>query len=144
MQAIVVTEYGGNAEAVDLPTPEAHNGQALIKVLAAGMNPMDRDIAAGAWQSVMPATFPMVLGADVAGRVEKAGEGLSRFAVGDAILGQLLVPPLGSSGTYAEYVAVSADSILVRAPAGMDAAVAASMPTAGMTGRSRTWTATAC
>jgi NADPH:quinone reductase len=136
MQAVVVTEYGGSAETVDLPTPEAHAGQVLIKVRAAGMNPMDRDIAAGAWQSVMPAKFPMVLGADVAGTVDKLGEGSSRFAVGDAVLGQLLIPPLGSSGTYAEYVAVSADSTLTRVPSGMDAAVAASVPTAGMTGLS--------
>jgi NADPH:quinone reductase len=136
MKAVVVTEYGGSAEVRDLPAPQAQAGQVLIKVLAAGMNPMDRDIAAGGWQSVMPATFPMVLGADVAGRIENAGEGSSRFAVGDAVMGQLLVPPLGSSGTYAEYVAVSADSTLARIPSGMDAAVAASAPTVGMTGLS--------
>jgi NADPH:quinone reductase-like Zn-dependent oxidoreductase len=122
---------------LDVPTPEPRAGQVLIKIGAAGMNPMDRDIAAGGWQSVMPATFPMVLGADFAGKVEKAaGEGSSRFAVGDVVMGQLLSPPLGSSGTYAEYVAVSADSTLVGVPPGMDPAVAASAPTAGMTGLS--------
>jgi NADPH:quinone reductase-like Zn-dependent oxidoreductase len=136
MRAVVVAEYGAKAEAIELPTPEAQAGQVLIKVLAAGMNPMDRDIAAGGWQSVMPATFPMILGADVAGTVENTGDGSSRFAVGDTVMGQLLIPPLGSSGTYAEYVAVSADSTLVRVPSGMDAAVAASAPTAGMTGLS--------
>jgi NADPH:quinone reductase len=136
MQAVAVTEYGGRAEVRDLPTPEAQAGQVLIKVLAAGMNPMDRTIAAGGWQSVMPATFPLVLGVDVAGTVEQAGEGSSRFAVGDVVMGQLLTPPLGSSGTYAEYVSVSADATLTRVPSGMDAAVAASAPTAGMTGLS--------
>jgi NADPH2:quinone reductase len=136
MQAVVVTEYGGSAETVELPAPEAQAGQVLIKVQAAGMNPMDRAIAAGEWQSVMPATFPMVLGVDVAGTVERVGDGSSRFAVGDAVMGQLLIPPLGSSGTYAEYVAVSADSTLTRIPSGINAAVAASAPTAGMTGLS--------
>jgi NADPH:quinone reductase-like Zn-dependent oxidoreductase len=136
MQAVVVLEYQGRAETIELPAPEAHAGQVLIKVLAAGMNPMDRAIAAGGWQSLMPATFPMILGADFAGMVERVGEGSSRFAVGDAVMGQLLIPPLGSSGTYAEYVAVSADSTLVRTPPGMDAAVAASAPTVGMTGLS--------
>jgi NADPH:quinone reductase-like Zn-dependent oxidoreductase len=136
MKAVVVTEYGGSAEVLDVPAPDAQAGQVLIKVLAAGMNPMDRAIAAGGWQSVMPATFPMVLGADVAGTIEKAGDGSSRFAVGDAVMGQLLIPPLGSSGTYAEYVAVSADATLARVPSGMDAAVAASAPTVGMTGLS--------
>jgi NADPH:quinone reductase len=136
MQAVVVPEYRGRAETIELPAPEAHAGQVLIKVLAAGMNPMDREIAAGGWQSLMPATFPMILGADLAGTVERVGEGPSRFAVGDAVMGQLLTPPLGSSGTYAEYVAASADSTLVRIPPGMDAAVAASAPTVGMTGLS--------
>jgi NADPH2:quinone reductase len=136
MRAVVVTEYGGRAEAVELPAPEVQAGQVLIKVLAAGMNPMDRALADGAWQSVMPANFPMILGADVAGRVEDVGEGSSRFAVGEAVMGQLLMPPLGSTGTYAEFVAVSERSTLTRTPSGMSAAVAASAPTAGMTGLS--------
>jgi NADPH:quinone reductase-like Zn-dependent oxidoreductase len=136
MRAVVVTEYGSRAEAVDLPAPEVQAGQVLIKVLAAGMNPMDRAIADGAWQSIMPATFPMILGADVAGTVEDVGEGSSRFAVGEAVMGQLLEPPLGSTGTYAEFVAVSEQSTLTRIPSGVSAVVAASAPTAGMTGLS--------
>ena len=136
MRAVVVTEYGGRAEAVDLPAPEVQAGQVLIKVLVAGMNPMDRAIADGAWESIMPANFPMILGADVAGTVEDVGQGSSRFAVGDAVMGQLLMPPLGSTGTYAEFVAVSERSTLTRTPSGMSAVVAASAPTAGMTGLS--------
>jgi NADPH:quinone reductase len=134
MKAVVVTEYGAKAETVDLPTPDAGAGRVLIKVLAAGMNPMDRQIADGGWQSLMPATFPMVLGADLAGTVEKVGDGSNRFSAGDSVTGQLLAPPLGSTGTYAEYVAASVDSTLVPVPAGLDSAAAASAPTAGMTG----------
>jgi NADPH:quinone reductase-like Zn-dependent oxidoreductase len=136
MRAVVVTEYRARAEAVDVPAPEVQAGQVLIKVLAAGMNPMDRAIADGAWESIMPANFPMILGADVAGTVEDVGEGTGRFAVGEAVMGQLLVPPLGSTGTYAEFVAVSERSTLTRTPSGMSAVVAASTPTAGMTGLS--------
>jgi len=134
MKAVIVTEYGAKAEAVDLPTPEAGAGQVLIKVLAAGMNPMDRQIAAGGWQSLMPATFPMVLGFDLAGTVETVGDGSNGFSAGDSVMGQLLAPPLGSTGTYAEYVAANADSTLVRIPSGLDSVVAASAPTTGMTG----------
>src|SRR6266536_506696 len=50
----------------------------------------------------------MVLGADGAGVVEGAGEGARRFSRGDELFGQLLIAPLGSAGTYAEYVAVTA------------------------------------
>ena len=136
MRAVVVSEYGGSPRVEEIPAPQAHARQVLIKVRAAGMNPMDRAIAAGAWQAVMPATFPMVLGADVAGTVEKIGEGSSRFSVGDEVFGQLLIAPLGSAGTYAEYVAANEDSPLARVPAGLDLVVAASAPTAGMTGLS--------
>lgn len=55
------------------------------------MNPLDRAIAAGGWQSFMPATFPTVLGVDVAGTVEKANGRSSRFAVGDARDGKTVI-----------------------------------------------------
>src|SRR4051794_24383804 len=134
MRAVIVSEYGGSPHVEDLPPPEVQAGQVLIEVLAAGMNPGDRQIAAGSWESIMPATFPMILGADVVGTVEQVGEGSERFSVGDEVFGQLLIPPLGSTGTYAEYVAASEDSPLARVPAGVEPAVAAAVPTTGMTG----------
>ena len=106
MRAVTVTEYGATPAVAEVPTPEPGPGQVLIKLRAAGMNPMDRTLASGAWKP-MPATFPMVLGADGAGVVEQLGEGASRFSVGDDLFGQLLIAPLGSAGTYAEYVAVT-------------------------------------
>jgi NADPH:quinone reductase-like Zn-dependent oxidoreductase len=105
----------------------------LIKLRAAGMNPMDLSLASGAWKP-MPATFPMVLGADGAGVVEKLGEGTSRYSVGDDLFGQLLIAPLGSAGTYAEYVAVTEDAPLARVPSGLDDIVAAALPTAAGAG----------
>jgi NADPH:quinone reductase len=130
MQAVTVTEYGATPAVAEIPTPEPGPGQLLIKLRAAGMNPMDRMLASGAWKP-MPAVFPMVLGADGAGVVEKLGERTSRFAVGDDLLGQLLIPPLGSAGTYAEYVAVTEDAPLALVPGGLDDVVAAALPTAG-------------
>src|SRR2546423_1398241 len=134
MRAVIVSEYGGSPHVEDLPPPEVQAGQVLIEVLAAGMNPGDRQIAAGSWESIMPATFPMILGADVVGTVEQVGKGSERFSVGDEVFGQLLIPPLGSTGTYAEYVAAPEDSPLARVPAGVEPAVAAAVPTTGMTG----------
>ena len=55
----------------EVPTPQAGAGQVLINLRAAGMNPMDRALASGDWRP-MPATFPMVLGADGAGVVERS------------------------------------------------------------------------
>ena len=134
MRAVVVNEYGGSPHVEDVPSPEVRAGQVLIKVLAAGMNPMDRVIAAGGWESIMPATFPMILGADAAGTVEQVGEGSERFSVGDEVFGQFVIPPLGSTGTYAEYVAVPEGSPLARVPAGLEPTVAAAAPTTGRSG----------
>ena len=133
MRAITVTEYGATPALVEVPTPEPGPGQIQLRLRAAGMNPMDPVLASGAWKP-MPATFPMVLGADCAGVVEKLGDGASRFSVGDDLFGQLLVPPLGSAGTYAERVAVTEDAPLARVPAGLDDVVAAALPTAGGAG----------
>ena len=135
MRAVVVNEYGETPVVTEVPTPQPGPDQVLIKLRAAGMNPMDRTLASGDWRP-MPATFPMVLGADGAGVVERVGEGATRFAAGQMAFGQLLIPPLGSAGTYAEYVAVTEDAPLALVPDGLDAVVASTLPTAGMAGLS--------
>lgn len=90
MRAIVVTEYGDRAQTIDVPTPEPRAGQVLITVRAAGMNPMDRDIAAGGWQSFMPATFPMGVTA-VNFQLPASTALLERVA--DALAAGRIVPP---------------------------------------------------
>jgi NADPH:quinone reductase-like Zn-dependent oxidoreductase len=94
MRAITVSSYGASPSATGLPTPQAGPGQVLIATQAAGMNPMDMQIANSGWQDQMPAHFPMVLGADLAGTVREDGPGAARFAPGDEVFGQLLIPPL--------------------------------------------------
>jgi NADPH:quinone reductase len=133
MRAVAVSEYGARPALVELPDPRPGPGQVLIKVRAAGMNPMDRSIADGALASRFDANFPLIMGVDVSGVVEATGENAARFVSGDEVFGQLFIPPLGSAGTYAERVAVSQDANLVRVPHGMDPATAAALPTAGGT-----------
>jgi NADPH:quinone reductase-like Zn-dependent oxidoreductase len=133
MRAIAVSKYGAKPTVMDLPDPRPAPGQVLIKVGAAGVNPMDRSIADGGWSAQMDATFPLILGADAAGVVEALGTGASRFSPGDKVFGQLLVPPLGSTGTYAERVVVAQDANLAPIPVGMELATAAALPTAGGT-----------
>jgi len=133
MRAITVSQYGAIPALTEMPDPHPGPGQVLIKVKAAGINPMDRSVADGGWKARMPAVFPFILGFDVAGAVEAAGEGAVKFAVGEEVYGQLIVAPLGSAGTYAEYVAVTQDAPLARIPQGLDPAVAAALPTAGVT-----------
>jgi NADPH:quinone reductase-like Zn-dependent oxidoreductase len=132
MRAITVSHYGAPPALTEVPDPQPGPGQVLIKVKAAGINPMDRHAADGAWKATMPAIFPMILGFDLAGVVEAAGEGAGKFSVGEEVYGQLKIAPLGSAGTYAEYVAVTEDAPLARIPRGLDRTVAAALPTAGV------------
>src|SRR5580700_1774641 len=118
---------------MQLPIPAAGPGQIRIKLAAAGMNPMDASLASGEWKPA-PATFPMVLGVDGAGTVDSLGEGVTRFSLGERIFGQLLLAPIGSAGTYAEYVAVTAQAPLAAVPNGLDLVEAATLPTVGGTG----------
>jgi NADPH2:quinone reductase len=133
VRAVAVSEYGASPALVEVPDPQPGPGQVLIKVRVAGMNPMDRSIASGAWASRFDATFPLIMGVDVAGVIEGAGENAARFVFGDEVFGQLVVPPLGSAGTYAERVAVSQDANLAPVPHDMDLVTAAALPTAGGT-----------
>src|SRR4051794_30847487 len=117
MRAIAVDEYGEMPMLMHLPDPRPEAGQLLIKVEAAGMNPMDRFIANGGFQAMGPAQFPLILGADVAGVVEAVGEGTSRFSPGDEVFGQLLIIPFGSAGTFAELVRSEAGQLLIKVEA---------------------------
>jgi NADPH:quinone reductase len=128
VRAVTVSAYGASPVVMDLPTPAAGPGQVLIKLAAAGMNPMDVTLASGEWRPE-PATFPMVLGVDGAGIIDALGEGAARFSLGDRIFGQLLISPIGSAGTYAEYVAVTAQAPLALVPPGLDLVGAAAVPT---------------
>jgi NADPH:quinone reductase len=133
VRAVTVSYYGASPVVRDLPTPAADPGQIRIKLAAAGMNPMDASLASGEWRPA-PATFPMVLGVDGAGTVDSLGEGVTTFSLGERIFGQLLLAPIGSTGTYAEYVAVTAEAPLAAVPKGLDLIEAAAVPTVGGTG----------
>jgi NADPH:quinone reductase len=135
MRAVTVSRFGQSPTVVEISTPVAGPGQVLIKLAAASINPMDAKLASGEWRPA-PVSFPMVLGLDGAGVVEAVGEGTTRFSPGERVFGQLLIPPIGASGTYAEYVAVTAEAPLAQVPIGLAFDVAAAAPTAGTTGLS--------
>jgi NADPH:quinone reductase len=133
MKAITIKEYGAEPELTEVADPQPGRGQLLITVEAAGVNPVDGMVAAGAMRDAIPATFPLILGADFAGVVTSVGPGAAQFAQGQAVFGQLMIPPLGSAGTYAERIAVTADAPIAPIPAGLDPVGAAALPTAGVT-----------
>ncbi len=134
MRAVAVADYGATPVVTQIPEPQPGRGELLIRTLAASMNPMDRNIAEGGLRNTLPATFPMVLGADIAGVVEDVGPRAAEFGPGDEVFGQLMIAPLGVAGTYAEEVVVPEHAPLARIPDALDPMLAAALPTAGATG----------
>ena len=131
MRAVQVPAAGEQPQLADLPIPEPTEGTVLIRVKAAGLNPVDNAIAAGMFaQMGMPHEYPLVLGRDAAGIVEAVGPGVDHVAVGDEVLGHVLLAPPISAGTLAEYALLPAAAVTPK-PAGLDFVTAAALPLAG-------------
>ncbi|HVR83513.1 MAG TPA: NADP-dependent oxidoreductase [Planctomycetota bacterium] len=127
MKAMRIHSYG-HADQMKLeetPRPAVRSAEALIKIRAAGVNPVDWKIREGYLKNVFRASFPLTLGQDFAGDVVETGTDIRDFKVGEKVFGF-------ASGTYAEYTTLSAKD-LVRMPATTDYTTAASIPTAGLT-----------
>ncbi|WP_024643687.1 NADP-dependent oxidoreductase [Pseudomonas syringae] len=89
MKAVQFNEYGGTdvLKIVDIDPPHAGPGEVRIKVQAVGVNPIDWKIRAGYVRDFMPVTFPAGVGSEAAGIIDEVGEGVTEFAVGDAVFG---------------------------------------------------------
>ena len=127
MKAVYI-EHGGGVEALragDLPDAKiSRDDQVLVRVRAAGVNPIDTKIRAAPER--FPVSLPAVLGCDAAGVVEAAGDLVSDFGPGDEVY--FSQPGFrGRQGTYAEWVAVDA-ALLAHKPASLSFAEAAAAP----------------
>jgi NADPH2:quinone reductase len=118
MRAIVVREFGGPdvMRVEERPVPKPGPGQVLVRVHAAGVNPVDAYIRSGTY--ARKPSLPYVPGSDGAGEVESAGPDVAGFKHGDRvyIANDNLSP--GGAGTYAEY-ALCAPTQLHRLPPGI-------------------------
>src|SRR5207253_10803580 len=87
IKAMVVHEFGGPEvlKYEDVPRPEPKENEVLIRVIAAGVNPVDGMIRAGMFAKYSKSTFPMIPGSDIAGVVEKTGAKIDKFKVGDPL-----------------------------------------------------------
>jgi NADPH:quinone reductase-like Zn-dependent oxidoreductase len=129
MKAVRFDRYGQvdvlNVEEVPRPVPG--QGQVLVRVKAAGINPGEAKIRDGLLHSQFPATFPSGEGSDLAGVVDQIGQGVADVAVGDEVIGWV-----DTRSSHAEYAAVQAAN-LVPKPAGVSWQVAGGLPVAGFT-----------
>ena len=132
MYAIVVETPGG-PEALtwtEVPTPEPAAGEVLVRVEAAGVNPIDWKTRSGLGPATSFGDRPYIVGWDVAGTVAARGPDTEGLAVGDPVLGMARFP--SPDGAYAEYVSVPAAQ-LRRRPADLPVVEAGALPLAGMT-----------
>ena len=131
MKAAYINQTGPPENIIvgQLPTSEPKERQALVRVHAAALNPVDTYIRAGTIQMGIP--LPFIVGCDLAGVIEKIGPSAKRFKVGDRVWGsnQGL---LGRQGTFAEYAAVDEDW-LYPTPASVSDEAAAACALVGIT-----------
>ncbi|MEU9122237.1 NADP-dependent oxidoreductase [Streptomyces sp. NPDC048506] len=133
MKAISAKSYGGPEvlEYTDLPDPKVSPDAVLIRVKAAGVNPVDWKVLAGYLDPMMDVHFPLIPGWDVAGVVEAVGADATEFGVGDHVMGYVRKDAV-QHGTYAELVAAPVRT-LAHKPAALDWLQAAGLPLAGLT-----------
>ena len=134
-KAAVLHAHGGTDKFVlqaDFQFAEPGAGEVLVKVAAAGVNPVDVYVRSGSYASK---SFPLILGGDLSGRVVSVGAGVEAFKAGDAVFGvsstyTSQTPAL--QGTYAEFCVLKAEW-LAHAPSSVPLAHAAAPPLVALT-----------
>lgn len=121
MKAAVLHEYGpaSNLKFEDSPDPTAAPGEVLVRITAAGVNPIDWKIRSGMMKDHMPLPLPTILGYDLAGVVLSLGEGVEGFTEGDKVFAR-------TPHAYAQLAAVKAAD-LVKVPEGLELTTAAAL-----------------
>jgi NADPH:quinone reductase-like Zn-dependent oxidoreductase len=128
VKAIVVHEYGGPdvLKFEEYPDPVPGPGDALVRVAAASVNPLDCKRRRGLTKDYYPIHFPGLIGVDMAGTVIKTAPGVEGFSIGDRVFAM-------ADNTYAELCVVNV-AILAKVPKGLDLIEAAALPLVTTTG----------
>ena len=131
MKAVRIHEYGGPEvlRYEEAPRPVAGAGEVLIRVHAAGVNPVDWKVRAGFAKDRLKYKMPFIPGWDLSGVVEAVGPGVLRLKVGDEVYSR---PDIARDGSYAEYIVVK-ESEVARKPQSVDYVHAAAVPLAALT-----------
>ncbi len=133
MRAMAVNAWGGRdkLELMDIEPPPVAPDGVLVRVRAAALNPVDYKVREGYLAGAFPYHFPLILGWDAAGVVERVGPAVTWFKPGDAVYGYCRRHEL-QYGTYCEYVTVP-EGFLAPAPEGLSFEEAAALPLAALT-----------
>jgi NADPH:quinone reductase-like Zn-dependent oxidoreductase len=139
MKAVCIYAYGGPSvlSYEDAPRPHPGPGEVLVRVHAAGINPVDWKVREGHLKAMLHPTFPFILGWDVSGVVDGLGSGLTRLKLGDEVYSR---PDISRDGAYAEYIVMRESEVALK-PRTLDHIHAAALPLAGLTGWQTLFTA---
>jgi NADPH:quinone reductase-like Zn-dependent oxidoreductase len=125
MKAFVVEHYGKDGlRAAHVTEPEVGDGDVLVKVSAASVNPLDKMVRDGEFKRLLKYQTPFVLGHDVAGVVTRVGAAVRDFRVGDEVYAR---PRDLRIGTFAEYIAIGQEDVAPK-PASLSLHEAAAVP----------------
>jgi NADPH:quinone reductase-like Zn-dependent oxidoreductase len=133
MKACYIDSFGDRSRLTigELPTPEPGPGEVRIRIRAAGVNPVDWKMREGYLNDLFPHRFPLILGWDLAGEVDRVGAEATRFSPGDAVYAYARLPEV-HHGTYAQYMVLPEVSVAHK-PASISMVEAASIPLTGLT-----------
>lgn len=131
MKAVQIHAFGGREvlELNDIAIPEAKQGEVLIKIHAASVNPVDWKIRQGYLQPLLNHALPLTMGWDVSGEVVAVGGGVIHLKVGDEVYSR---PNIANNGSYAVYMTASAEEVALK-PKSLTWQEAAGVPLAGLT-----------
>lgn len=131
MKAVRIHTYGGPEvlRYEEAPRPKPGAGEVLLRVHAAGVNPVDWKIREGYFKGRVDHSLPLILGWDVSGLVEGTGSGVARLKKGDEVYSR---PDIARDGAYAEYIVVRETEVALK-PKAIDHIHAAAIPLAALT-----------
>ncbi len=131
MKAVQIHTYGGPEVLSydDVHRPRPGKGEILVRVCAAGVNPIDWKVRQGYFKNMVNYKLPLILGWDFSGVVHADGYMDSRFKIGDKVYGRA---DITRNGTYAEYLVVRESEIAFK-PKSINHIHAAAIPIAGLT-----------
>jgi NADPH:quinone reductase-like Zn-dependent oxidoreductase len=131
MKAVRFHSYGGPEVLVleEVPRPQPGEGEVLMRVQGAGVNPLDWKVRAGHVKEWLQHRLPLIPGWDASGVIEEVGEGVTAFKKGDGVYGML---NFKQDGAYAEYVVARAQD-LASPPKSIDRVRSGAVPLAALT-----------
>ena len=131
MKAAQITKHSKSINLIinNVDMPVINEYEVLIKVKAAGVNPVDILIAYGSIRMIQNYKFPLTLGNELSGVIEKVGSKVREYKIGDNVMTRM---PINKIGAFAEYVAVNSNAIAIM-PKNMSYVEAAAVPLTGLT-----------